>query len=786
MKSLINPFSVLRHLDFWSVVAFDTGGDAGGGGGDTADAGLSGQAAAEASVGLDAFGGTGADVGADVGLDAFGGIGADVGTSSGADVGIGYGAGQVDPGLADAAGIGGSSAGAGIGDVGDVGDVGGYGGYGSGELGEFGGMESDAGIGDVGLDAFGGPGADVGDIGADVGLDAFGGIGPDVGVDADVGLDAFGGIGPDVGLEADVGIGYGTGLVDPGLAAGIPDTADSVADLSAGTITNDPISSFGTGTSTESANVSVDPLGIGIVSAVDTGTFSDAFGNTYGTEVEASVADSIAQAEAAVANIGLDKSDETAETFSDAFGNQYGTAAEAAEADAVAEGLNAAAVESVGLSYGPTAGTLAGRDLDADMFTGSNMFSRESTTTPSMTGLEMAETNMVDDFMDTLDPFSRSEVALDTSAYYNSGPGMPGYNTEDSIADNVDVDSYMSAIDEASDDMNALDSIAEDTDLATGINLSDEDTVMSQPVTVDPSTTNLSTTTTTTAVAPDLDAAIASLQDQIAPTVAENIATNVVSTLASAITGLPVGGLLGKQMSKMSVEARQDLADSHIAALNNGATAVMDDDGNYVGYDTSTMSSFADEALADIDSVMPGSTMSDEAFDSFQTQFGTQEDAADQDPYGTSTEEGFNTEDGRSFYSNEDGTVSEIEDGIVSFDRGGGDSVDSVFGGDTEGEGDVDLNICEPGFEFDPVEGICMPIDTIGDGTGKVKIKDRPVGGDGGGDVTIPVVPRPTTGGVKVRQPSFNKGGVVTRNIDKFANGGVVTPNIDNFFASMR
>jgi hypothetical protein len=32
MKSLINPFSVLRHLDFWSVVAFDTGGGSSGGG----------------------------------------------------------------------------------------------------------------------------------------------------------------------------------------------------------------------------------------------------------------------------------------------------------------------------------------------------------------------------------------------------------------------------------------------------------------------------------------------------------------------------------------------------------------------------------------------------------------------------------------------------------------------------------------------------------------------------------------------------------------------------------
>jgi phosphoglycerol transferase MdoB-like AlkP superfamily enzyme len=41
-------------------------------------------------------------------------------------------------------------------------------------------------------------------------------------------------------------------------------------------------------------------------------------------------------------------------------------------------------------------------------------------------------------------------------------------------------------------------------------------------------------------------------------------------------------------------------------------------------------------------------------------------------------------------------------------------------------------------------------------------------------------------GGLIIRQPSFNRGGVVTRNIDKFANGGVVTPNIDNFLGGMR
>ena len=42
MKSLINPFSVLRHLDFWSVVAFDTGGGGSSGGGSGGSGGSSG------------------------------------------------------------------------------------------------------------------------------------------------------------------------------------------------------------------------------------------------------------------------------------------------------------------------------------------------------------------------------------------------------------------------------------------------------------------------------------------------------------------------------------------------------------------------------------------------------------------------------------------------------------------------------------------------------------------------------------------------------------------------
>ena len=106
---------------------------------------------------------------------------------------------------------------------------------------------------------------------------------------------------------------------------------------------------------------------------------------------------------------------------------------------------------------------------------------------------------------------------------------------------------------------------------------------------------------------------------------------------------------------------------------------------------------------------------------------------------------------------------------------------------EVDNDDDDNIPICEEGFEFDPVEGICMPIDEIGDGTGgsKVKLKKRPTRET----VTTPTpdpTPTPDVGGLIIRQPQFNRGGVVTRNIDKFANGGVVTPNIDNFLGGMR
>ena len=53
MKSLLNPFSVLRHLDFWSVVAFDTGGGGSSGGGIGGSGGSSGSSGGSGGSGRD-------------------------------------------------------------------------------------------------------------------------------------------------------------------------------------------------------------------------------------------------------------------------------------------------------------------------------------------------------------------------------------------------------------------------------------------------------------------------------------------------------------------------------------------------------------------------------------------------------------------------------------------------------------------------------------------------------------------------------------------------------------
>jgi len=151
------------------------------------------------------------------------------------------------------------------------------------------------------------------------------------------------------------------------------------------------------------------------------------------------------------------------------------------------------------------------------------------------------------------------------------------------------------------------------------------------------------------------------------------------------------------------------------------------------------------------------------------------------------TGDAIGVEDIKTSNANADGEEFDID--IVDSDRGYTNTEDGVVTTTStvgvDNDNDDNIPICEEGFEFDPVEGICMPIDTIGDGTGKVKLKPRTPGDNTPAPTPTPT-PTPEVGGLTIRRPSFNKGGVVTRNIDKFANGGVVTPNIDNFMSGMR
>jgi hypothetical protein len=188
---------------------------------------------------------------------------------------------------------------------------------------------------------------------------------------------------------------------------------------------------------------------------------------------------------------------------------------------------------------------------------------------------------------------------------------------------------------------------------------------------------------------------------------------------------------------------RANIVEMHMNAINNGATPKYDDDGKYVGYDTSTAATFGQKVLnysqdndisallppsleggdfkitqADIDeinrinkmyegdqdkigqglaagdTITLGSFTNDNAIDSgnarFQQVYDAQSKAAELDPYGMSTENGFITSDGEEYVVTLDGKLVKVEDGVV----GTGESIlNSGLGVGTEiatifGDGD--------------------------------------------------------------------------------------------------
>jgi len=204
------------------------------------------------------------------------------------------------------------------------------------------------------------------------------------------------------------------------------------------------------------------------------------------------------------------------------------------------------------------------------------------------------------------------------------------------------------------------------------------------------------------------------------------------------------GGSIGDLMLDAGIDDRRAIVDQQIASLEAGATPLFNDAGEYIGFDKSTMSTFGEQFLAANDpmSFMPptstgtdititqtdideqkrlveeygedGYTMPDykvgdvistgdftnDAYKAdanedgvddnkrFQTVFDVQSTAAEADPTGMSTQDGFITTgsgfgalDGTEYYIEGDGSVQEVVDGVIKYDGAeSGETVESVYG----------------------------------------------------------------------------------------------------------
>jgi hypothetical protein len=109
-------------------------------------------------------------------------------------------------------------------------------------------------------------------------------------------------------------------------------------------------------------------------------------------------------------------------------------------------------------------------------------------------------------------------------------------------------------------------------------------------------------------------------------------------------------------------------------------------------------------------------------------------------------------------------TFTNTEDGVVQ----GSSSDDIVFGGDDGG-----ADPCPEGFYLDPVTGTCMPMDDIGD-----------VGDTSGGGISIGGITRGSSDYITGGVPSDVKGLKITKP-KQFNRGGMVSPNIDRFIQSL-
>jgi len=258
----------------------------------------------------------------------------------------------------------------------------------------------------------------------------------------------------------------------------------------------------------------------------------------------------------------------------------------------------------------------------------------------------------------------------------------------------------------------------------------------------------------------ELEKLKASLGEQVPISGIEKVINQIIGK-----TFFGLGSGFADKLKASSEAERRAIVDQHLNALNSGATPVYNDKGEYIGFNMDTMDTFADKVLAadDISVFLPGGPADADGdgvpdFERFQQVFDAQSKAADADPFGQSTEQGFITSDGEEFFVDAGGNVVEVEDGVVPFEVGGGDDVTDIFketittgGGDSGGGSDTgtdtgvdtghtvdedgnivcntegyiynpETKICEPGKEEEKVGG--TPSVGIGSGTSGESFED--------------------------------------------------------------
>ena len=146
-----------------------------------------------------------------------------------------------------------------------------------------------------------------------------------------------------------------------------------------------------------------------------------------------------------------------------------------------------------------------------------------------------------------------------------------------------------------------------------------------------------------------------------------------------------VGGFFATKLLDKSIAERQAIVDQETAALEAGATPRYNAAGEYVGFDSSTMTGNVQGILDEFgaEGLLPGGLPPKEAAAEnarFQQVFDAQSTAAGADLYGMSTQDGFTTSNGTQYYVKGDGSVQEVTDGIVDYNQAkGGQSVNSVY-----------------------------------------------------------------------------------------------------------